>query len=769
MEIGKWNIPENPGVYLMKEKNKIIYVGKAKNLYKRVKSYFQKEVDREKTRELVKHIDDIEYILCPSELDALLLENNLIKKYNPKYNIALKDEKTYPYLSLSKETFPALHMIRKTKHLDLEHYEYFGPYPFGAWKLKKILLKLFKVRDCFWNMNKKYKRPCLKYDMKTCLGPCVHKEVREEYQEMVAKVRQILKGNTRECIQGLRSAMEEMAETFQFEKAIVLREQIQELSNLEKEQISEYGKEIDEDVFVWKEVYERMFLCVLNVREGKILGKISSNFLLEEKVYENLEEELLLSYYRKYPLPKSIVLEEKYQQVLEEGISHLEMLFEKKIERYFPKIKSRRGELLNMALLNLEKDIENFHLKKEVIEEGMKELYSFLGLKHFPRRIECFDISNIQGKDAVASMSVSIEGKAAKGEYRKFKIQCKDTPDDFAMMREVIYRRYSKLEAKDFPDVILIDGGLGQINSAGAVLEELGKIQFTDLLSLAKRDEEVYKYGEGLPYSIPKDKEALKIFQRVRDEAHRFGITYHRKLRSKRVISSELDTIEGIGEVRKKKLLKKFSSVAGVKAATLEELEECVPKNVAIRIKEELEDKFMFYILLLLGLLFLFFLLLRKIEMINTREKLRIITGLKNHLEMDNLQEVIQIEYDETLKQIVKQEAELDNSLEELREYKKELELTYDSLLSKSTQLEYSNQFLEKRVANLSNLNSISRSVLSIFELDKIINIILDAYFVLTGAKRISLYLWDEEGNLLNKKLKAPFDFREPSVILRNC
>ncbi|HEY4533993.1 MAG TPA: excinuclease ABC subunit UvrC [Fusobacterium sp.] len=588
MEIGKWNIPENPGVYLMKEKNKVIYVGKAKNLYKRVKSYFQKEVDREKTRELVKHIDDIEYILCPSELDALLLENNLIKKYNPKYNIALKDEKTYPYLSLSKEMFPALHMIRKTKHFDLERYEYFGPYPFGAWKLKKILLKLFKIRDCFWNMNKKYKRPCLKYDMKTCLGPCIHKEVREEYQEMIGKVREVLRGNTRECIQDLRSTMEEMAETFQFEKAIVLREQIQALSNLEKEQISEYGKEIDEDIFVWKEVYERMFLCVLNVREGKILGKISSNFLLEEKVYENLEEELLLSYYRKYPLPRSIVLEEKYQQALQEGISHLEILFKKKIEKHFPKIKSRRGELLDMALLNLEKDIENFHLKKEVIEEGMKELYSFLGLKHFPRKIECFDISNIQGKDAVASMSVSIEGKAAKSEYRKFKIQCKDTPDDFAMMREVIYRRYSKLEPKDFPDVILIDGGLGQINSAGSILEELGKIQFTDLLSLAKRDEEVYKYGETFPYSISKDKEALKIFQRVRDEAHRFGITYHRKLRSKRIISSELDTIEGIGAVRKKRLLKKFSSVAGVKAATLKELEECVPKNIAIRIKEEL-------------------------------------------------------------------------------------------------------------------------------------------------------------------------------------
>src|SRR3712207_4552138 len=389
----------------MKEKNKVIYVGKAKNLYKRVKSYFQKEVDREKTRELVKHIDDIEYILCPSELDALLLENNLIKKYNPKYNIALKDEKTYPYLSLSKEMFPALHMIRKTKHFDLERYEYFGPYPFGAWKLKKILLKLFKVRDCFWNMNKKYKRPCLKYDMKACLGPCVYKNVYEEYQEMVTKVREVLKGNTRECIRDLRLSMEEMAEKFEFEKAIVLREQIQELSNLEKEQISEYGKEIDEDVFVWKEVYERMFLCVLNVREGKILGKISSNFLLEDKMYENLEEELLLSYYRKYPLPKSIIFEEKYQGVLQEGISHLESLLERKIECYFPRIKSRRLDLLEMALLNLEKDIDNFHLKKEVIEEGMKELYSFLKLKHFPRRIECFDISNIQGKDAVASRS----------------------------------------------------------------------------------------------------------------------------------------------------------------------------------------------------------------------------------------------------------------------------------------------------------------------------------------------------------------------------
>lgn len=588
LEIGKWDIPENPGVYLMKEKNKVIYVGKAKNLYKRVKSYFQKDVDQEKTKELVKHIEDIDYILCPSEVDALLLENNLIKKYNPKYNIALKDEKTYPYLSLTKETFPALHMIRNNKALDLSHREYYGPYPFGAWKLKKILLKLFKIRDCFWDMNKLHKRPCLKYDMKTCSGPCIQKEIRREYQGQIEKVRMVLRGNTKDCIQSLRKDMETAAEQFDFEKAIVLREQIQELGVLEKEQISEYGRNVDEDIFVWKEVAGRIFFCVLNVREGKILGKISNQFLLEEKIYDKLEEELVLSYYRKYPLPKAIVLEEKYENVLKDCFPLLETIFSKKIDTYFPKIKSRRYELLEMSLLNLQKEIENYHLKQDVIDEGMKELYSFLQLKRFPRKVECFDISNIQGKDAVASMSVSIEGKSAKKEYRKFKILCKETPDDFAMMREVIYRRYTKLEPKDFPDVILIDGGLGQINAAGEVLEQLGKIQYADLLSLAKRDEEIYKYGESIPYSISKGKEALKIFQRVRDEAHRFGITYHRKLRSKRIISSELDQIQGIGKMRRTKLLKEFGSVAGIKKAKLEELEKYVPKAVAKKIKEKL-------------------------------------------------------------------------------------------------------------------------------------------------------------------------------------
>ena len=234
-----------------------------------------------------------------------------------------------------------------------------------------------------------------------------------------------------------------------------------------------------------------------------------------------------------------------------------------------------------MGILNLIKDVQTYYNKKNILEEGLHKIYTELKLKNFPRKIECFDISNIQGKDAVASMSVSVEGRASKKDYRKFKITCKDTPDDFAMMREAITRRYSKLPIHEFPDVILIDGGLGQINAVGEILKQIGKNDIADLLSLAKRDEEIYKYGESIPYKFSKDWEALKIFQRVRDEAHRFGITYHRKLRSERVISSELDKIDGVGEKRKKVLLKEFGSVAQIAKENVESLSKFVPKNVA--------------------------------------------------------------------------------------------------------------------------------------------------------------------------------------------
>lgn len=590
-DIKKLDIPENPGVYLMKKNSKVIYVGKAKNLKNRVSSYFNREHESEKTRELVKNIEDIEFIICNSELDALVLENNLIKKYTPKYNILLKDEKTYPYIRISKENFPNIKIIRTTKALDTKSGLYFGPYPFGAWNLKKALVKIFKIRDCERDMNKIYPRPCLKYFMKMCPGPCTYKDIFLEYNGQVEQVKNLLKGKEKEVIASLKKDMEKAAEDMRFEEAINLREQIKEVESAVVNQVTEYGKELDEDIFLMQKEGEKVFICVLNVRDGKILGKISTHIDLKDKIEGNLEENIVTAFYSKHPIPKSIVFQEKMEDELNLVREILELQRGKKVEFHFPKIKSRRKELLEMGELNISRDIESYFKKKSVVEEGLYKIYTELSLKKYPRKIECFDISNIQGKDAVASMSVSVEGRASKKDYRKFKITCKDTPDDFAMMREVITRRYSKLPEHEFPDIVLIDGGLGQINAAGEVFKEIGKDGIAELLSLAKRDEEIYKYGESVPYSFPKEWEALKIFQRVRDEAHRFGITYHRKLRSKRVISSELDKVEGVGAKRREVLLKEFGSVKKILEEDVESLARFVPRKVAENILDTLKNK----------------------------------------------------------------------------------------------------------------------------------------------------------------------------------
>ena len=589
-DIKKLDIPENPGVYLMKKNSKVIYVGKAKNLKNRVSSYFNREHESEKTRELVKNIEDIEFIICNSELDALVLENNLIKKYTPKYNILLKDEKTYPYIRISKENFPNIKIIRTTKALDTKSGLYFGPYPFGAWNLKKALVKIFKIRDCERDMNKIYPRPCLKYFMKMCPGPCTYKDIFLEYNGQVERVKNLLKGKEKEVIASLKKDMEKAAEDMRFEEAINLREQIKEVESAVVNQVTEYGKELDEDIFLMQKEGEKVFICVLNVRDGRILGKISTHIDLKDKIEGNLEENIVTAFYSKHPIPKSIVFQEKMEDELNLVREILELQRGKKVEFHFPKIKSRRKELLEMGELNISRDIESYFKKKSVVEEGLYKIYTELSLKKYPRKIECFDISNIQGKDAVASMSVSVEGRASKKDYRKFKITCKDTPDDFAMMREVITRRYSKLPEHEFPDIVLIDGGLGQINAAGEVFKEIGKYGIAELLSLAKRDEEIYKYGEAIPYSFPKEWEALKIFQRVRDEAHRFGITYHRKLRSKRVISSELDKVEGVGAKRREVLLKEFGSVKKILEEDVDSLARFVPRKVAENILDTLKN-----------------------------------------------------------------------------------------------------------------------------------------------------------------------------------
>lgn len=581
-------IPNLPGVYLMKKDSKIIYVGKAKNLERRVSSYFLKNHQDMKTKELVKNIDDIDYIICNTEIDALILENNLIKKYTPKYNINLKDSKTYPYIYLSKERFPKVVVIKTTKKVEKTGI-YYGPYPKGAWYLQKILTNFFQVRDCKKDMDKIHIKPCLKYYMKRCLGPCIDKKIENEYNENIKKLKGVLEGNSKEVIKKLEDDMKKSSEKMEFEKAIYYREQIKELKNTIFSQVSDFKYIVDEDIFLIKVSETYAFLCVLNIRDGKIIDKNFMKLSLNEKIFDDLFLEILANYYQLNTIPKNLILEEKYEDKKSEIKNIFKNCFKVNINLFFPKIKSRRKELLDMGRLNLEKEIENEYNKKESIENGLKILYEKLKLKTFPYRIECFDISNIQGKDAVASMSVTIEGKAAKKEYRKFKILCKDTPDDFLMMKEVIYRRYSNLSKKEFPNLILIDGGLGQINSVGEILKELEKLEFCDLISIAKKNEEIYLYGENKPFIFSRDSETLKILQRTRDEAHRFGITFHRKLRSKRVISSELDKIEGIGEKRRNSLLKTFGSIKNIKEASIEELKKVIPESIAIKIKERLK------------------------------------------------------------------------------------------------------------------------------------------------------------------------------------
>lgn len=582
------NIPDNPGVYLMKnEKGKIIYVGKAKNLRNRVSSYFKNiNSHNAKTLELVKNIRDIEFFICKTEVEALILENNLIKKNKPKYNILLKDEKTYPYIKFTREKFPKLEVVRSTKRLN-EKADYFGPYPMGIFFAVKSLLKIFPMRDCNRNMEK-ITKPCLKYHMNTCPAPCVYKDIETEYNVNVENFKSFLKGHQSNILDILEKRMKHFSDNMEFERAINEREKINSLKRMLETQIIEYSKEINEDVFVFEEKREFVFLCVLNIREGKVINKNHIKISMEKSQEDDLFERLITSYYEKRSIPRNIICDMRYEDKSELIKEWSKIEKGKEIKMHFPKIHSRRYELLEMGYLNLKEEVEKYLRQKKVVQEGLRNLKKTLRLNSHPYRIECFDISNIQGKDAVAAMTVAIDGEVTPKEYRHFKITVKDTPDDFLMMREALTRRYSKLEIDQLPNLILIDGGKGQLGVATEVLEKLGKIEYTDIISIAKREEEIFKSYESDPYLFEREDETLKILQRLRDEAHRFGITHHRKLRSKRNIKSALDDIDGIGPKRKKELIKRFGTISNIRNATMEELMEVIPEKIAEAIKEGL-------------------------------------------------------------------------------------------------------------------------------------------------------------------------------------
>ena len=582
------NIPDNPGVYLMKnEKGKIIYVGKAKNLRNRVSSYFKNiNSHNAKTLELMKNIRDIEFFICKTEVEALILENNLIKKNKPKYNILLKDEKTYPYIKFTREKFPKLEVVRSTKRLN-EKADYFGPYPMGIFFAVKSLLKLFPMRDCNRNMEK-ITKPCLKYHMNTCPAPCMYKDIETEYNVNVENFKSFLKGHQSDILDILEKRMKHFSDNMEFERAINEREKINSLKRMLETQIIEYSKEINEDVFVFEEKREFVFLCVLNIREGKVINKNHIKISMEKSQEDDLFERLITSYYEKRSIPRNIICDMRYEDKSELIKEWSKIEKGKEIKMHFPKIHSRRYELLEMGYLNLKEEVEKYLRQKKVVQEGLRNLKKTLRLNSHPYRIECFDISNIQGKDAVAAMTVAIDGEVTPKEYRHFKITVKDTPDDFLMMREALTRRYSKLEIDQLPNLILIDGGKGQLGVATEVLEKLGKIEYTDIISIAKREEEIFKSYESDPYLFEREDETLKILQRLRDEAHRFGITHHRKLRSKRNIKSALDDIDGIGPKRKKELIKRFGTISNIRNATMEELMEVIPEKIAEAIKEGL-------------------------------------------------------------------------------------------------------------------------------------------------------------------------------------
>ena len=494
------NIPDNPGVYLMKnEKGKIIYVGKAKNLRNRVSSYFKNiNSHNAKTLELVKNINDIEFFICKTEVEALILENNLIKKNKPKYNILLKDEKTYPYIKFTKEKFPKLEVVRSTKRLN-EKADYFGPYPMGIFFAVKSLLKIFPMRDCNRNMEK-ITKPCLKYHMNTCPAPCMHKDIETEYSVNVENFKSFLKGHQSDILDVLERRMKHFSDNMEFERAINEREKINSLKRMLETQIIEYSKEINEDVFVFDEKREFVFLCVLNIREGKVINKNHIKISMEKSQEDDLFERLITSYYEKRSIPKNIICDMRYEEKSSLIMEWSKIEKNKEIKMHFPKIHSRRYELLEMGYLNLKEEVEKYFRQKKIVQEGLRNLKKELKLKSHPYRIECFDISNIQGKDAVAAMTVAIDGEVTPKEYRHFKITVKDTPDDFLMMREALTRRYSKLEKDQLPNLILIDGGKGQLGVASEVLEKLGKIEYTDIISIAKREEKIFKSYESDPY-----------------------------------------------------------------------------------------------------------------------------------------------------------------------------------------------------------------------------------------------------------------------------
>lgn len=591
------SLPPGPGVYQHKDaEGKVLYVGKAKSLRSRVRQYFQKSRSVDPRIEaMLSKATDLEVIVTESEVEALILEANLIKKLKPRYNVSLKDDKSYPYIVITNEPYPRVFVTRQVRR---DGSRYFGPYT----DVKNVRAALKSVRDIFMirscnyfideeSIRKHKIKVCLDYHIKKCEGPCEGLVSRERYNAMIDQVAALLQGKTASLIAELSGEMEQLAAQMKFEDAALLRDRIKGLqAYTEKQKVVDLDQ-TDRDIIGFAVDGDDACGVIFKLREGKMIGR---QHYYMGNVDQKPEGEVVETLVQQYYLEADYIPKEVFVPAPIEDLDALQKWLSNRrgeaVTVTCP-TEGEEGKLVRLSNANAKYLLDELKVQKmkraDYIPHPVRSLQRDLNLKELPRKIECFDISNIQGTDSVASMVVFVDGKPKKSEYRKFKIASVTGPDDFASMKEVIRRRYSRLleEHQTLPDLIMVDGGKGQLSSAVDVLGSLG-IHHQSIIGLAKRLEEVYLPGKSEPELIAKNSTGLRLLQQIRDEAHRFAVTFHRTLRSKRTLQTELHQIAGVGEKRAKDLLEAFGSVQGVKFATLDQLAEIVDEKTAEKIRE---------------------------------------------------------------------------------------------------------------------------------------------------------------------------------------
>lgn len=607
-------LPDKPGVYIMKDKNEeIIYVGKAISLRKRVRQYFQSSKNNPpKVKAMVKHISEFEYIIVDNEVEALILEANLIKKHKPKYNILLRDDKQYPYIKVTiNEKYPR---VLKTRQVKKDGAKYFGPYPSASAvnDAIEIIRSLYPIRTCNRNLEKDIgkSRPCLNYYIGRCLGPCQGNVDEEKYLEMIDEILLFLNGKEDRLIEIIEEKMKEASKKLDFESAAKYRDQINSLNLLhERQKIVSTTHLVDQDVIAMARGIEEVCIQIFFIRDGKILGR--EHFILED-TYNEERGEILSSFIKQFYIGSAYIPKEI---ILEEEIEDMEILSKWLREKRGNKVTitvPKRGEKLDLiemvrknAMDMLNKYGDRFLKKARENQKALEEIRNALGLERELNRIEAFDVSNIRGVEPVGSMVVFERGEPKKSDYRRFRIRSRNTPDDYGSLEEVLTRRFirgleekkimkeNKIETKGFstfPDLIMMDGGKGQVNVALRVLKSLNLN--IPVCGLVKDD---FHKTRGIIYdnkeiNLEEDSLGFRLIYRIQEEAHRFAISYHRSLRSKEMFKSELDDIKGIGEKRKRALLKHFESIERIKKASIEELAKVEGMNK--RVAEELYNHF---------------------------------------------------------------------------------------------------------------------------------------------------------------------------------